>query len=433
MKRISLFLILTLLIGTSGILNAQIARQFGARRFVLDNNDNIPANNIYIIDFNGSLGIDNTGLNSGTYPNTTALVSLLAGTKTTNLRIDGGSVWGIDIVNTNNSIRTSGSNIFGSVAGTNVSTTINVTGTGSLTLTGIAAPASPSPLSNLLYLNASNQVQQTPGGVNVVTGNGTANTVPLWTGAGNTLGNSILTQPTTSTMVITPLAGGTNVLTVNNFNATSTAIKINANGGTAINIDPAGTGIQLDATGTGISFVNSNPTTGINLRAATTGINFVNAPTTGINLQAITTGINISGAATSISANSTIQTTGDFKTGPTNQLIVPAGAERTFILSGIVAGATGVSVSGQGFTSARSAVGTYTVTTNSPLGNINFPVMTITCNVFGLVNLPITAEVTTEITTTGPAGSTVFNIDVRDRTGALVDPVSLGFMIIGPR
>ena len=162
---------------------------------------------------------------------------------------------------------------------------MNISGTGNLTLNGIAAPASPSPLSNLLYLNASNQVQQTPAGVNVVSGSGTLNTVPLWTPNGNTLGNSLITQPTIAGIAVTPTSAG-NALTVNNFSAASTAIKINANGGTGINIDPAGTGIQLDATGTGISFVNSNPTTGINLRAATTGINIaVNPSAWGMDYQ----------------------------------------------------------------------------------------------------------------------------------------------------
>ena len=151
MKRTSILLVLAFILGTTSLLNAQ-ARQFGARRLVLDNNDNIPANNLYLIDQGGSLGIDNTGLASGTYPNTSALMTLLAGSKTTNLRIDGGSTWGIDVVNTNNSIRTSGSNILGNLATTNVSTTININGTGSMTLNGIAAPALPSPLSNLLYL-----------------------------------------------------------------------------------------------------------------------------------------------------------------------------------------------------------------------------------------------------------------------------------------
>src|SRR5579872_3790811 len=153
----SFLLILCIIIASSSIIQAQGGRQLGARRFILDNNDGINANQLYLVDVSGSMGIDNSGSITGTYPNTTALLSLLAGAKTTNLRIDGGSVWGIDVVNTNNSIRTSGSNILGSAAG-NVSTTININGTGNLTLAGITAPALPSPLSNLLYLNVSNQV-----------------------------------------------------------------------------------------------------------------------------------------------------------------------------------------------------------------------------------------------------------------------------------
>jgi hypothetical protein len=269
MKRISFFLILSVFLVATGILNAQVARQFGARRLVLDNNDGVAANNLYIVDQGGSLGIDNTGITSGSYPGSTALVSLLAGTKTTNLRIDGGSVWGIDVVNTNNSIRTSGSNIFGNNAGNN-STTINITGTGNLNLTGIAAPALPSPFSNLLYLNGSNQVQQTPGGVNIVTGSGTANTIPLWTGSG-TLGNSILTQPNTSALSITPAAGSTNVLTINNFNSTSTALKINANGGTGINVDATTTGISIVGAPTALSITIGNVILGSTVNTIASG------------------------------------------------------------------------------------------------------------------------------------------------------------------
>ena len=351
-----LLLIMVLVVFTTAVVNAQVARQFGARRIVLDNNDNIAANNISIIDVNGSLGIDNSGLASGTYPNTSSLMTLLAGSKTTNLRIDGGATWGIDVVNTNNSIRTSGSNIFGDGVG-NDATTVNISGTGNLTLNGIAAPALPSPLSNLLYLNGSNQVQQTPGGVNIVTGSGSLNTVPLWTPTGFQLGNSILTQPTTSTMVITPAAGGTNVLTVNNFNNTSTALKINANGGTGINVDPASTGISIQATNT--------------------GINFASAPTTGIVLQALNTGIKENALASTAFGMSV-----DMTTNPVSTL----GASVYF---GQITGTSGTNVFGgniNAFSNNASCTGFGCTTNVNGTGNTNGVFASASSNGNGTVN-----------------------------------------------
>jgi hypothetical protein len=86
--------------------------------------------------------------------------------------------------------------------------TADINTSGSLTFTGIPAPALPNPLSHILYLNASNKVQQTAAGINIITGNGTTNAFPLWTGSGNTLGNSILTETGSGTgMTITGING----------------------------------------------------------------------------------------------------------------------------------------------------------------------------------------------------------------------------------
>ena len=266
-------------------------RIFGAQQFVLD--DNTFANpKVYLSANNGSMGIDQNGFVTGTFPNATSMLTILAGTKTFGLKIDGGSTWGIDIVNTNNGIRSAGRNFFGDGAG--IDDNVFNIGGGNMFINTLPTPALPGPLTNVVYMSGGtfNQMTMTPGGINIVTGSGTLNTIPLWTPTGFQLGNSVITQPTTSTVVVTPAAGGTNVFTINNGSNASTALKINANGGTGINIDPAGTGIQLDATTTGINYVNSNPTTGINLRATTTGINFANSPTTGINVSALTTGIN---------------------------------------------------------------------------------------------------------------------------------------------
>jgi len=168
-------------------------------------------------------------------------------------------------INSLNAIQTSGSQTFGDGGGSD-NTTLNLGG-GDLTLNGIAAPALPGPLSNLLYLNGSSQVRQTPGGVNIVTGSGTTNTIPLWTPDGFKIGDSYLSQSTNvaggtltsseSTIINSTVTG--NMLTVNNFDAASTALKINANGGVGIDVDPASTGIIVDATVTGIDFQGSDP------------------------------------------------------------------------------------------------------------------------------------------------------------------------------
>ncbi|MDP4219851.1 MAG: hypothetical protein Q8896_05390, partial [Bacteroidota bacterium] len=69
MKRTYSFIIIMLLMVMSiGIASAQIGRQFGARRLLLDNNDGNPANTLYFIDVNGTLAIDNTGIITGSYP-----------------------------------------------------------------------------------------------------------------------------------------------------------------------------------------------------------------------------------------------------------------------------------------------------------------------------------------------------------------------------
>ena len=75
-----LSLILTVVISTS--VNAQpTGRTFGARRLTLDNNDGILTNNVYFIDRSGTLGIDNVGLITVTYPNICALMDLSSITK----------------------------------------------------------------------------------------------------------------------------------------------------------------------------------------------------------------------------------------------------------------------------------------------------------------------------------------------------------------
>lgn len=96
--------------------NAQIGRQFGARRLILDNNDGIAANNLFLIDLGGNLGIDNTGLVTGTYPAAATLVSLKLGAKTTGINIAGG---GTSLLADGNIITTGNSNSFGSGSATN--------------------------------------------------------------------------------------------------------------------------------------------------------------------------------------------------------------------------------------------------------------------------------------------------------------------------
>lgn len=148
MKRInSFFLFLVIMSMATVVANAQTGRYFGARRLTLDNSDGVFANNVNIIDVLGSLGIDNSGVITGTYPNTTSMVTIFAGAKTTNLRIDGGSLWGIDVVNTNNSIRTSGRSIFGDGVGVDDATF--TMGTGLFLVTGTVPTTSSNGTTNI--------------------------------------------------------------------------------------------------------------------------------------------------------------------------------------------------------------------------------------------------------------------------------------------
>ena len=93
----------------------------------------------------------------------------------------------------------------------------NTTITGNLSLTGIAAPALPAPFIHILYLNPTNQINQTPAGVDIVTGSGVLNTIPMWTPDGFKIGNSIITQTSNMGINITPGVPTTtnNVLVVN--------------------------------------------------------------------------------------------------------------------------------------------------------------------------------------------------------------------------
>ncbi len=301
MRRTFVNLLVLAALGLASVASAQ-TRSGGFRRLQLDDN---AGNNAWLTNSLGSVGLDNAGLITGTFPKTNAMLTLLPGAKTFGLVIDGGSTWSLDITNASaNSIRTGGRTILGDGVGADP-LTVNL-GTGDLTVVGIAAPALPAPFNNLLYLNGLSQVRQTAAGVNVVTGNGTFLTHAMWTPDGFKLGDSYISQSSNAaggtltvserTTVNSTVAG--NMVTINNFNNASTALKINANGGTGVFVDPASIGIQLDATATGISYVNSNPTTGISLRASTTGINFANSPVTGIDVSATTTGVFINGAPT---------------------------------------------------------------------------------------------------------------------------------------
>ncbi|MEP7233809.1 MAG: hypothetical protein ABI778_00810 [Ignavibacteriota bacterium] len=407
MKSLKYLLLCVLLIGSAD-LNAQTARLFGTRRLVLDNNDLITANNVYFVDNTGSLGINNVGLITGTFPNINSLVTLLAGAKTTNLMIDGGATWGLDILNTNNSIRASGRSIFGdnlladnaifntgtgsvsingaagrtdnlvivngvadaTVAnfaadavwdsringdqivtgiqkiggsiwldgnsathqivtdnplnvGTKNANTIslvttntprlfidgagNTTITGNLSLTGIGAPALPAPFMQVLYLDPSNQIKQTPPGVNVVTGIGTVNTIPMWTPDVYKSGNSIMTQTANTGINITPgIATTNNVLVVNGVaDATNANVAADAVWDARINGDLLVTGLQkiggslwLDGNSATHSILADNP---LNI-GTKVGANPLTLSSNGI----VRTTIDASGNTTIAGGNTTI-------------------------------------------------------------------------------------------------------------------------------
>jgi hypothetical protein len=77
MKHFNSFLAILILMLASNIIYAQGGRQLGARRLILDNNDGIVANNIFLVNNGGTLGADNAGIiTPGTYPSTCALLDL---------------------------------------------------------------------------------------------------------------------------------------------------------------------------------------------------------------------------------------------------------------------------------------------------------------------------------------------------------------------
>jgi hypothetical protein len=161
-------------------------------------------------------------------------------------------------------------------------------------------------------------------------------------------------------------------LTVNNFDATSTAIKINANGGTAINVDPASTGINIQATTTGINGSVSGTASllsGINISATAT------AGQTGLvyggsfSATAINTSNQIDGviATANGAANGQTAAGGSFFSSGSNLV--------NFGVVGTTLGGTGQNISFQAQVSgansvAYNVVGIPTTAFNTPSGNI---------------------------------------------------------------
>ena len=122
----------------------------------------------------------------------------------------------------------------------------NTTINGNLSLSGISAPALPAPLTQSLYLNPGNQIQQTPPGVDIVTGSGTLNTIPMWTPDGYKIGNSIVTQTSNTGISVTPPGGTTDNIFIVNGSADATASNVagDAVWDSRINGDQLVTGIQ---------------------------------------------------------------------------------------------------------------------------------------------------------------------------------------------
>lgn len=75
-----LSLSLAVIISTS-VYAQPTGRTFGARRLTLDAGDGILSNNVFFIDRTGSLGIDNVGLVTLSFPNTCALLDISSTTK----------------------------------------------------------------------------------------------------------------------------------------------------------------------------------------------------------------------------------------------------------------------------------------------------------------------------------------------------------------
>lgn len=103
-------LLLVLMVVTSSFAQ----RTVGVRRLQIDDSS---GNLTWLISNLGSLGIGGSGETSGIFPNTNALLTIASGLKPIGLLIDGGSEWGLDLINSPNSLRTSGASIFGDGVG----------------------------------------------------------------------------------------------------------------------------------------------------------------------------------------------------------------------------------------------------------------------------------------------------------------------------
>ncbi|MEP7233811.1 MAG: hypothetical protein ABI778_00820 [Ignavibacteriota bacterium] len=126
------------------------------------------------------------------------------------------------------------------------------------------------------------------------------------------------------------------------------------------------------------------------------------------------TAINISGpAATSISAAGTIQTSGDFKTGPSLDYTAVAGDSKIGLVRGTVNSGGAVS-GGFGFSSTRTGVGAYTVTIPRPSSSTLGSTPSITVSAFSgtpivcvcnLVSILFASSITYSINTFNLAGA----------------------------
>ena len=129
MKRISLFLLVTLVFGAAGVLNAQTFRTLGGRSLIMDNGDGNTLNSVFFIDRNGTLGLANNPIVTGSYPSANTLLSL-------NLT-PGGKGIGLNIAGNNTSINADGAiTTTGVVTGGTVNSTGNMTASGNLNVTG---------------------------------------------------------------------------------------------------------------------------------------------------------------------------------------------------------------------------------------------------------------------------------------------------------
>jgi hypothetical protein len=303
------------------------------------------------------VNVAHTGANGVNITSTTGVGVNINSTSANGIVANGvGGGTGVTVTGYSTSITTDDDGSFGNGVGADAQTfnmgsgnmTMNTTsdvivnlaaGGSDLILNGIDQPALVFPMDNLLYLSPGNVVDQTPNGVNFVTGSGTFLTIPLWTPTGFQLGNSYLSQSSNvaggtltsseRTIINSTVAG--NMLTVNSFNAASTAIKVNGPAAIGVDVDPTTIGVMVDATSVGYQGVVT-PAAVVNGTGILMNVNTNSAGPVGFNITANNAGgVGFSQGGILVATNTGTGSTRGLDVSATGQVVGAGGVDGAIV------------------------------------------------------------------------------------------------------